>query len=101
MGLHDPLYSRQACHKLNSFHQEVGHTSPERRNFRTLPYQNGDKFLTSPPPLQSLEPSKMEFDEHPRHFFLRVDRLVKEMERERRSTSEKDIDVVLLSGLSS
>ena len=32
---------------------------------------------------------------------MRVDRLVKEMERVRRPTLEKDIDIVLLTGLSS
>ena len=44
---------------------------------------------------------KMELGEHPRQFFLRVDRLVKEMERVGRPTIEKDINIVLLSGLSS
>ena len=44
---------------------------------------------------------KMELGEHPRQFFLRVDRLVKETERVGRPTIEKDIDIVLLSGLSS
>ncbi|CAN0470048.1 unnamed protein product, partial [Ascophyllum nodosum] len=44
---------------------------------------------------------KMELGEHPRQFFLRVDRLVKEMERVGRPTLEKDIDIVLLTGLSS
>ena len=44
---------------------------------------------------------KMELVEHPRQFFLRVDRIVKEMERVGRSTLEKDIDIVLLTGLSS
>ena len=44
---------------------------------------------------------KMEFGEHPRQFFLRVDRLVKEMERVGLPTLEKDIDIVLLTGLSS
>ena len=43
---------------------------------------------------------KMELGEHPRQVFLRVNRLVKEMERVRRPTIE-DIDIVLLSGLSS
>ena len=43
----------------------------------------------------------MNLGEHPRYFFLRVDRLVKEMERVDRPTIEKDIDIVLLSGLSS
>ena len=44
---------------------------------------------------------KMEFGEHPRHFFLRVDCLVKEMERAGRPTLEMDIDILLLTGLSS
>ena len=43
----------------------------------------------------------MDLGEHPRHFLLRVDRLIKEMEKVGRSTIEKDIDIVLLSGLSS
>ena len=44
---------------------------------------------------------KMDPGEHPRQFFLRVDRLVKEMERVGRPTLEKDIDIILLTGLSS
>ena len=44
---------------------------------------------------------KMELGEHPRHFFLRMDRLVKERERVGRPPLEKDIDIVLLTGLSS
>ena len=44
---------------------------------------------------------KMELGEHPRQFFLRVSRLVKGMERVGRPTLEKDIDIVLLTGLSS
>ena len=44
---------------------------------------------------------KMELGEHPRQFFLRVDRLIKEIERVGRPTLEKDIDIVLLTGLSS
>ena len=43
---------------------------------------------------------KMELREPPRQFFC-VDCLVKEMERVGRPTIEKDIDIVLLSGLSS
>ena len=42
----------------------------------------------------------MELGEYPRQFYLRVDRLVKVMERVGRPTIEKDIDIVLLSGLS-
>ena len=44
---------------------------------------------------------KMELGEHPKQIFSRVNRLVKEMERVRRPTLEKDIDIVLLTGLSS
>ena len=44
---------------------------------------------------------KPELGEHPRQFFLRVDRLVKEMERVGRPTLEKDIDIVLLTEPSS
>ena len=44
---------------------------------------------------------KMELGEYSRQFFLRVDHLVKEMERVGRPTLEKDIDIVLLTGLSS
>ena len=44
---------------------------------------------------------KMELGEHPTQFFLRMDRLVKDMERVGRPTLEKDTDIVLLSALSS
>ena len=44
---------------------------------------------------------KMDPDGHPRQFCLRVDRLVQEMERVGRPTLEKDIDIILLTGLSS
>ena len=44
---------------------------------------------------------KMELGEYSRQYFLRVNRRVKEIERVGRPTIEKDIDVVLLSGLSS
>ena len=44
---------------------------------------------------------KIEFGEHLKQFFLRVDRLVKEIERVGRPTIEKDTDIVLLRGLSS
>ena len=44
---------------------------------------------------------KMELGEHPRQFFLRVGRLVKGTERVGRPTLEKDIDIVLMTGLSS
>ena len=43
----------------------------------------------------------MELGEYPRQFYLHVDHLVKVMERVGRPTIEKDIDIVLLSGLSS
>ena len=41
----------------------------------------------------------MELGEHPRQFFLRVDRLVKEMEWVGRPTVEKDTDIAVLTGL--
>ena len=44
---------------------------------------------------------KMELGEHPRQCFLRVDPLVKEIERVGRPIIEKDINIVLLRGLSS
>ena len=43
---------------------------------------------------------KMELGEYPRQYFLRVNRRVKEIERVGWLTIEKDIDIVLLSGLS-
>ena len=42
---------------------------------------------------------KMELGEHPRKFLLRVDQMVKELERVDRPVDPKDIDIVVLSGL--
>ena len=42
---------------------------------------------------------KMELGEHPRKFLLRVDQMVKELERVDWSVDPKDIDIVILSGL--
>ena len=44
---------------------------------------------------------KMELGEHPRKFLLRVDQMVKELERVERPVDPKDIDIVILSGLTS
>ena len=42
---------------------------------------------------------KMERGEHPQKFLLRVDQMVKELERVDRPVDPKDIDIVILSGL--
>ena len=42
---------------------------------------------------------KMELGEHPRKFLLRVDQMLKELERVDQSVDPKDIDVVILIGL--
>ena len=42
---------------------------------------------------------KMELGEHPRKFLLRVDQMAKELERVDRPVDSKDIDIVILSGL--
>ena len=42
---------------------------------------------------------KMELGEHPRKFVLRVDQMLKELERVDQSVDPKDIDVVILIGL--
>ena len=42
---------------------------------------------------------KMELGEHPRKFLLRADQMVKELERVDRPMDPKDIDIVILSGL--
>ena len=44
---------------------------------------------------------KMELGEHPRQFLLRVDRMVKELERVEGPVDPKDVDIVILSGLTS
>ena len=55
IGLHDPLHGRQACPEFNSFHQRVGQIRPREGLFSCFRSQNGDKFLTSPPPPASLD----------------------------------------------
>ena len=42
---------------------------------------------------------KMELGEHPWKFLLRVDQMVKELERVDRPVDPTDIDIVILSGL--
>ena len=42
---------------------------------------------------------KMELGEHPRKFLLRVDQMVKELGRVDRPVDPKDIDIVILNGL--
>ena len=42
---------------------------------------------------------KMELGEHPRKFLLRVDQMAKDLERVDRPVDSKDIDMVILSGL--
>ena len=43
--------------------------------------------------------TKMDLGEHPRKFLLRVDQMVKKLERVDRLVDPKDIDIVILSGL--
>ena len=51
MRLHDPLHGRQACPKFIAFDQGVGQICPRSRGyFRAVPSQNGNKYVTSPPP---------------------------------------------------
>ena len=45
--------------------------------------------------------AKIELGEHPRRFLLRVDQMVKELEQVDRPVDSKDIDIVILSGLTS
>ena len=56
IGLYGPLDGRQACPEFNSCYQGVGQKFPGRGCFRAVPFQNGDKFVTSPPP-QSMNDS--------------------------------------------
>ena len=44
---------------------------------------------------------KMELGEHPRKYLLRVEKIVKELERVERPVDPKDADIVILSGLAS
>ena len=42
---------------------------------------------------------KIDLGEHPRKFLLRVDQMVNELERAERPVDPKDLDIVILSGL--
>ena len=42
---------------------------------------------------------KMELGEHPQKLLLRVDRMVNELERVDRSVDPKDVEIVILSGI--
>lgn len=44
---------------------------------------------------------KVKPGEHPRLFLLRVDQMVKELERFERPVDPKDVDIVILGGLTS
>lgn len=43
----------------------------------------------------------MELGEHPREFLLQVDQMTRELERVERPVDPKDVDIVILKGLSS
>ena len=53
IGLHDPLYGRQACPKVNSFHQGVGQVSPWAMPFSCRPLQKRGQIcdIPAPPPI--------------------------------------------------
>ena len=53
----------------------------------------------APTPYHCFYVTKMELGEHPRKFLFRVDQMVKELERVNRPVYPKDIDIVILSGL--
>ena len=50
VGLYNPLHCRQGSLDFSSFHQGVGQTSHGKGYFRAVSSQNGDKFVTPPPP---------------------------------------------------
>ena len=50
MRLHDPLHGRQACPEFIASDQELVKYVSGRGYFRAVPSQNGDKYVTSPPP---------------------------------------------------
>ena len=50
IGLHSPLHGRQACPEFNSFYQGVGQICPREGLLCAVSSENGDKFVTSPPP---------------------------------------------------
>ena len=53
IGLHDPLYGRQACPESNSFHRGVGQIRPPEGLFscRPLPKRGQNCYIPAPPPL--------------------------------------------------
>ena len=55
MRLHDPLHGRQACPEFIAFDQGVGRICSRRGYFRAFSSQNGDKYITSPPPPSIVE----------------------------------------------
>ena len=59
IGLNDPLHGRQACPEFIAFDQGLVKYVPGRGYFRAVSSQNGDKFVTSPPP-QSLNGSDVQ-----------------------------------------
>ena len=56
IGLHDPLYGRQALSNSTHFTRGLVKCVPKMRYFRAVRSQNGDKLATSPP--HSLNGSK-------------------------------------------
>ena len=50
MRQHDPLHDRQACPEFIAFDQRLVQYVPGRSYFRAVLCQNGDKYVTSPPP---------------------------------------------------
>ena len=50
VGLYNPLHCRQDSLDFSSFHQGVGQTSHGKGYFRAVSSQNGDKYVTPPPP---------------------------------------------------
>ena len=60
IGLHDPLYGRQACPKCSSFLQRVGQISPREGLFSCRPLSKREHICDIPaPPPQSLNDSKV------------------------------------------
>ena len=54
MRLHDPLHGRQACPEFIAFDEGVSQTCPRLGLFLCHSLPNRDKYVTSPPPPQSL-----------------------------------------------
>ena len=51
MRVHDPLRGRQACPEFIALTRGLVKYVLGRGYFRAVPSQNGDKYVTSPPPL--------------------------------------------------